>query len=159
MTKKNFFILIISILIPEMVGFIGSLFTTPSISTWYVDLAKPSFVPPTWIFAPVWTTLFFLMGIAAYIVLSSQTDERVSRKYALIMYGVQLILNVLWSILFFGLHSPFAAFIEIIALWLAILVTTFEFAKVSWVAGVLLLPYIGWVSYATYLTFMIWQLN
>lgn len=150
------------IVLCEAAGLIGSLFTFPSIATWYSTIAKPSFTPPSFIFGPVWTTLFFLMGIALYHVLTvKKTDKQTqhNRKIALYLFGIQLVLNVLWSILFFGIHNLFAAFIEIIFLWIAILATIVAFVMVSRRAAFLLVPYIVWVSFAAFLTYSIWFLN
>lgn len=168
MTSKIFLKLIIAIGVSELAGAVGSFFTTPSISGWYANLARPEFAPPNWIFAPVWTTLFALMGIAAglvWIKIDSrfrENDKEGSNKKVKIALGIfigQLVLNTLWSIIFFGLHSPAGAFIEIIFLWLAILATIISFAKVSRAASWLLLPYILWVSFAAYLNYAIWILN
>lgn len=150
--------LILSIVIALSAGFIGSLFTTPSISTWYATLIKPTLNPPAWIFGPVWTALFILMGIAAFLVWRQGLKQQKVRA-ALCVYGFQLVLNVFWSILFFGLQRPDLAFIEIIALWLAIAWTISSFYKVSRAGAYLLVPYILWVSFAIYLNYTIWQLN
>jgi tryptophan-rich sensory protein len=150
--------LVVSIIIAELVGIIGSFFTTPAISSWYQFLIKPSFSPPNWIFAPVWTTLFLLMGIAAYLVWSEGFEKR-DAKIALSVYGVQLVLNLLWSVLFFGLQFPFYGFLEIIALWITIALNILVFYRVSRKAAYLLIPYILWVSFAAILNYSIWQLN
>ncbi len=150
--------LVTSLIICLFAGFIGSIFASPSIPTWYATLAKPSFNPPDWIFAPVWTTLFVLMGISLYLVWNKGLQDKKVRT-SLFVFGVQLVLNVLWSFLFFGLHSPFYAFLEIIILWAAIVLTIVNFSKVSRAAGFLLLPYICWVSFAAILNFSIWRLN
>ncbi len=141
-----------------MAGIIGSVFTAPSIPTWYATLVRPEFSPPNWIFAPVWTTLFALMGIAAFLVWNKGL-KRQDIKIALSMFIIQLVLNTLWSILFFGMQNPGAALIEIVVLWLAILATILTFAKISRVAAWLLVPYIAWVSFAAYLNYSIWILN
>jgi tryptophan-rich sensory protein len=150
---NNAFKVTIAVVISEMAGVIGSIFTTPSITRWYAGLVRPELSPPNWIFAPVWTTLFLLMGVAAGIVWIKK-DYR-----GLAIFGFQLILNIAWSVIFFGMHSPGWAFVEIIFLWLAILVTIIVFAKTSRVAAWLLVPYIIWVTFASYLNFMIWSLN
>ena len=161
---NNFLKLVIAIVVSEAAGVIGAFFTTPSIAGWYATLVRPALNPPAWVFGPVWTTLFALMGIAAFLVWSSfakATDGQEKRtiKVALVLFGIQLVLNTLWSIIFFGSHNPGAAFVEIIFLWLAILATIIAFAKISKPAAWLLLPYILWVSFASYLNFMIWILN
>lgn len=148
--------LIISLLIPQLAGGIGAFFTTPNISTWYASLEKPSFNPPNFIFAPVWTTLFLLMGISLYLIWSK---EKGNKKIALIFFSIQLILNTLWSILFFGLQNPFLAFIEIIILWTFILLTSLKFYRLNKTAAFLLTPYLLWVSFAAVLNFTIFRIN
>lgn len=155
---NNILKLVTSIFICLFTGFIGSIFTSPSIPTWYATLTKPSFNPPSWIFAPVWITLFVLIGISLYMVWNKGLQDK-KVKISLFIFGVQLVLNVLWSFLFFGLHSPFYAFLEIIILWIAIVLTIVNFFKASRTAGLLLLPYIFWVSFAAILNFSIWRLN
>lgn len=139
-------------------GIIGSLATTPAIRPWYSPLLKPDLAPPNWVFGPVWTTLFLLMGIAAFLVWRVGV-RRKGVRLALIVFCLQLALNTLWSVIFFGLQSPGAAFVEIIFLWLAIAATIVMFAKFSKPAAWLLAPYIAWVSFAAYLNYMIWMLN
>jgi benzodiazapine receptor len=140
------------------VGTIGSIFTSPSIPGWYASLNKPWFTPPNWVFAPVWTILYLLMGIAAYKVFAKGIENEGVRE-ALSMFAVQLILNVLWSILFFGLHSPLLGFICIMFLWAAIAMTLMKFYLLSTAAGHLLIPYILWVSFAALLNLFVWILN
>ena len=150
--------LVTSIIICQLAGFIGSFFTTPAIPTWYATLNKPSFTPPNWLFAPVWTTLFVLMGISAFLVWRKGLNNR-QVKIALGIFGVQLILNILWSAMFFGLRSPIAGLIEIVILWIAILLTILIFLKISMTAALLFIPYILWVSFAAVLNFSLWRLN
>jgi len=150
--------LVVSILVCQLAGIVGSLFTSPAISTWYTQLQKPSFNPPNWIFAPVWTLLFLLMGISFYLVWNKGLEDK-KAKVALFIFAFQLVLNIFWSFLFFGLRFPLCAFIEIIILWLAILITIISFYRISKTAGLLLLPYIFWVSFAAILNFFLWQLN
>jgi len=157
-TKSSAIKLVISLILPQLAGGIGALFTTPSVTSWYGTITKPSFNPPSWVFGPVWTTLFVLMGIALYLVWQQGT-KRPQVRYALAIFGVQLVLNTLWSIIFFGLHSPGGALIEIAFLWLAIAATIFAFAKMSKTAAWLLAPYLAWVSFAAFLNFTIWRLN
>ncbi len=149
---------IIAIVVSELAGIIGSVFTSSSIPTWYATLTRPALNPPSWVFGPVWTTLFAFMGIAAFLVWKKGL-KRKDVKIALGIFLGQLVLNTFWSIIFFGLHSPGGAFIEIIFLWLAILATIIAFVKISKPAAWLLIPYILWVSFASYLNFMIWILN
>jgi tryptophan-rich sensory protein len=141
----------------EIIGNIGSLATFSQIITWYAGLVKPSFNPPSWVFGPVWTILFILIGISLYIAWSKATQKQT--KKILTIFSVQMILNVLWSFVFFGWHQPGLAFIEIILLWFAIVLTIIEFNKISKLAAGLLVPYLLWVSFATILTFAVWQLN
>ena len=146
--------LTISILLPLIVGFLGSIFTTASIPTWYVTLNKPFFSPPNWVFAPAWTILYILMGIAFYLIWTKEKKIRKTKK-AIILYLSQLIINFTWSIVFFGLQSPILALINILALWTLILYTIIEFRKHSKTASNLLIPYIAWVTFATILNISI----
>ncbi len=164
MQIKNSYKLVIAIAISELAGIVGSIFTSPAIPTWYRGITKPALNPPAWVFGPVWTTLFALMGIAAFLIWASyaKTTDAHRRKHikiALVLFGLQLALNTLWSLIFFGLQNPGAALIEIICLWIAILATIIAFAKISKPAAWLLAPYILWVSFAMYLNYAIWTLN
>jgi benzodiazapine receptor len=150
--------LLISIIVCECAGIIGSVFTTSAIPTWYASLQKPAFTPPNWLFAPVWITLYLLMGIAAFIIWRKGLDEKKVRT-ALIIFAVQLVINILWSVVFFGLESPLSGLIVIIILWIAILITILRFAKISPAAAWIIVPYILWVSIATALNASIWALN
>lgn len=155
---QNILALFISIVIAQLAGIIGSFYTFDSIPNWYKTLVRPEFAPPNWVFGPVWTTLYLLMGIAAYLIWSKgYSDKRV--KIALYVYFGQLLLNSLWSILFFGLQDIKSAFIEIIALWIMIALNIFLFGKISKTAGYLLLPYIAWVSFASILNYSFMVLN
>jgi len=158
MQKRVIFKLIVSLIVCQLAGFVGSLFTTPSIPTWYASLAKPSFTPPNWVFSPVWISLFVLMGISLFL-LWEKTLHYPGVRTAMFWFAVQLGLNMLWSILFFGLKSPFLALIGIIVLWIAIFLTILKSFRVSKLAGVLLLPYLIWVSFAAGLNYSIWTLN
>jgi len=149
--------LVASIILCQLAGFLGSLFTTPAIPTWYVTLNKPSFTPPNWIFSPVWISLFILMGISLFFVW--RRPDHPKFKNAFIFFFVQLILNILWSAAFFGLKSPLLGLVDIMLLWIAILLTIQNFFKVSKFAGALLIPYLLWVSFATLLNFFLWFLN
>jgi tryptophan-rich sensory protein len=148
MNKINWKKLVVAILIPQIVGGVGALFTTPKIASWYSGLEKPFFSPPNWIFGPVWTLLFLLMGISLYLVWNKKKSlsDKVFK-----WFWIQLGLNVLWSLLFFGLESPGLALIEILILWLAIRKTMKNFS--------LQLPYLLWVSFATLLNAGVWWLN
>lgn len=144
--------LLLAIAVCQGAGLIGSIFTINSVKTWYVVLNKPFFNPPSWVFAPVWTILYLLMGISLYLVWGI---KKVNLKW----FWLQLALNTLWSIIFFGLKNPTLALIEIVALWVSILFTIKSFLKVSRVAAYLLLPYILWVSFAAVLNMAIVILN
>ena len=150
--------LIVSIVACEGAGGIGAIFTTPAISTWYAGLKKPGFTPPNSAFAPVWTSLFLLMGIAVFFVWRQGLDQDQAR-IAFIVFWVQLALNILWSVIFFGLKSPFGGVVMIVILWLAILATIILFFRVSTVASALMIPYIIWVSIAANLNIQVWLLN
>lgn len=139
-------------------GFIGSIFTSASIPTWYTTLEKPSFNPPNWLFAPVWTILFILMGVSAFLVWRVGLSKP-NVKVALVIFIIQLIFNAFWSVAFFGLRSPIAGLIVIVILWVAILLTILSSIKVSITAGILLIPYILWVSFASILNVSIYILN
>jgi tryptophan-rich sensory protein len=154
--KINYWKLITSIVIAQLAGVIGSVFTSSGVKTWYPELIKPAFNPPSWVFGPVWVTLFLMMGIALYIVWESKAKKKTG---ALTIFGIQLALNTAWSLLFFGLRSPLAAFIEIIFLWTAILATIITFYRISKTSAYLLLPYILWVSFAAVLNLSLFILN
>jgi translocator protein len=143
-----------SIAICESVGFLSGLVVSPD--TWYSTLKKPSITPPSWIFGPVWTILYALMGIsAAMVIVKKNRDATVGMGF----FSAQLILNFLWSIIFFGVHLPLAAFIDILLLLTMILLTFWKFSRVSKPAAVLLIPYILWVSFASVLNLKLWRLN
>ena len=147
-----------SIALCQSAGLLGSFFTFPAISTWYATLNKPAFSPPGWLFGPVWISLYTLMGISLFLVWNT-TENRPPFKKALIFFFIQLIFNALWSVFFFGFRSPLAGLIEMVFLWSAIVVTIFYFIKLSRWAGMLLLPYLAWVSFAFILNFSLWVLN
>jgi len=158
MKKQPFFVLIVSVVVAELAGVLGSLFTTPNIQIWYDLLNKPAVNPPSWVFGPVWTTLYFLMGVAAYLVWKQGTKDK-NVRIALRFYVLQLLVNIIWSYAFFGAHSPLAGLCVIAGLWLFIAATILVFQKVSKLAAWLMIPYIVWVSFATYLNFSLWILN
>lgn len=158
MNSRNFFGLIGAIVISQLAGIVGSLFTGQAINTWYATLEKPALQPPAWLFGPVWTILYVLMGVAAFLVWRNGWAHR-KAKVALMFFFVQLVLNALWSIIFFGLHSPGGALVEMAFLWVAIVATIVAFARVSAIASWLLAPYLIWVSFAAYLNYAIWILN
>jgi len=150
--------LVVSIIACQCAGLIGSLATTPNIPTWYAALEKPFFTPPSWLFAPAWITLYLLMAIAAFLIWRKGLGEE-GVKCALIVFLVQLVLNALWSVVFFGLQSPLYGMVVIIALWIAILLAIIKFFRLSRAAGWLMIPYILWVSFASALNISIWVLN
>lgn len=154
---KKWMTLAICILIPLAVGFLSSLLAGDSFQL-YQQLEKPGFAPPGWLFAPVWTVLYILMGIASCIVLHSNRP-RILIRNALYFYGLQLFLNFLWSVFFFGVGLRFLAFIDILILLVLILTTTIKFLNINKTAGYLMLPYIIWVAYATVLNYYLWILN
>lgn len=156
--KSKLIILFLSVAVCLGAGFVGSFFTSPSITTWYSQINKPSFNPPNWVFAPVWTTLFIMMGVSLYLVWSKGLKKK-ENKEAVIIFFLQLAANVLWSIIFFGLQSPFYAYLDIIILWLLIILTILRFKKISPAAAWLLVPYFFWVSFASVLNLAIYLLN
>jgi len=149
--------LLVWIALSLLAGVIGSLFTAHSVTTWYVALAKPSWTPPSWLFGPVWTVLYLLMGLAAWLVWRKGGFAAATAPLALFL--VQLALNTTWPILFFGLRRPGLAFGEIVLLWCFILATTIAFWCRRPAAAYLMLPYLGWVSFALALNLSIWRLN
>ena len=151
---------IISVTVCVLVGFLSGFATQSSVKTWFPTLVKPFFNPPAWVFAPVWTILYILMGLSFAIVWSNTNVKNEKNiKKAMLLFGIQLVLNALWSILFFGLCNPFLAFIEILLLWLLIFETIKAFGKIDTLAAKLLYPYLAWVSFATILNGSIWYLN
>ena len=155
---KKTILFIVSIAIPLLAGFIGSIATSSSVSSWYQTINKPGFNPPDSVFGPVWSTLFLLMGVSLYIIWSKGLKKKGVKK-ALGVFGIQLFLNITWSFMFFGLKSPLYGLIEIVVLWAAILYTIILFYKISKTAAYLLIPYILWVSFAAVLNLAIFLLN
>jgi translocator protein len=149
--------LLVSIIICFAVAGLGAVVTTPNISNWYATLAKPAWTPPDWLFGPVWSILYFSMAIAAWLVW--RQNGLASSKWPLAAFAIQLLLNCAWSWLFFGLHNPCLAFLELLFLWAAIIITIVMFWRKSVPAGILLLPYLLWVTFAGILNFTIWQIN
>lgn len=148
--------LAVSLLIVMLAAGIGGLFTSRSVTTWYQTLNRPDWTPPSWVFGPAWTVLYFSMAVAAWMVWRRGGP---GLKAAIWAFSVQLALNVVWSGLFFGLQFPAAGLVDIALLWLAIVVTIACFQRVSKWAGLLLLPYLLWVSFAAALNFAIWRMN
>ena len=155
---KEILKLAIAIAVCQSAGVVGSIFTVSAIPTWYAQLAKPFLTPPGWVFGPAWFTLYTLMGIALYLVWSKRTKEE-CHCAALRLFFFQLALNALWSYLFFGLREPLLALFGIAILFVTILATIWQFWGISRGAAYLLLPYVGWVAFAAYLNYSIWQMN
>lgn len=149
--------LAVSIIVCFAAAGLGGIVTTPNIPTWYADLAKPAWTPPDWVFGPVWTLLYLMMAASAWLVWRQAGFA--SAKLPLALFAIQLVLNSLWSVLFFGLQSPGSAAVEIVLLWVAILATLIAFWRRSKLAGGMLMPYLVWVSFAAVLNFAIWRLN
>ncbi len=163
MKQKDYFLLALCLIIAQLAGLIGSVFNFTSLGPWYDALEKSPLNPPNWVFGPVWTFLFLLMGISLFLIIRNGHKKFIGHsRYlypALIAFAIQWLLNTGWSFLFFYLRSPFSAFIEIIALTIAIMVTIFYFYKIKKAAGYLLLPYLAWVIFASYLNLSFWLLN
>ena len=158
MTQRTRWIgLVASIVICFAAAGWGNLVTTPKIPNWYAALAKPNWTPPGWIFGPVWTLLYLMMAVAAWLVW--QQKGFAGAKLPLALFAIQLALNSLWSVLFFGLQRPGLAAIEIVLLWAAILATVIAFWLRSRWAGGLLVPYLAWVTFAAVLNLAIWRMN
>lgn len=151
----NILALIVCIVICQVAGLLGSIFNFRSIPKWYSKLKKPAFNPPNWIFGPVWTLLYLLMGVSLYLVWISGKEINL----AIFIFSIQLILNILWSAIFFGMKKPLIAFMEIILLWIFILMNIVQFYSISTIASYLLIPYLLWVSFAAFLNLSIWELN
>ena len=158
MKLKKFIKLILSILLCQTAGLIGSLFTFSAIPTWYANLNKPFFSPPNWLFAPAWILLYTLMGISFFLIWEKRTKKN-PQNYPIRLFLVHLGLNSLWSIIFFGLKNPALAFVEIGVLWLIILEVIKVFRKIDSRTSILLYPYLAWVSFASLLNLTIWILN
>lgn len=157
MNIRNIIALAICIAIPLITGGIASLVTSSNIESWHAYLEKPVFNPPNWLFGPVWTTLYILMGISLFIIWKK--PDSAQRKSALRLFFVQLLLNFAWSFIFFYFHQTGFAFLEIIVLWIAILLMIFSFHRLNRWAAYLQFPYLGWVTFASVLNGSIWYLN
>ncbi|AWX44050.1 Tryptophan-rich protein TspO [Flagellimonas maritima] len=156
--KKKIIYIAIAVIICILIGFLSSFATQSSVNDWFLTLNKPSFNPPNWLFAPVWTVLYILMGISAGIVWSKGVHH-IWVKTALYHFGFQLLFNALWSIVFFGLKNPLMALVVILILFTLIILTIKWFNIVSKTAAILLVPYLLWVGFATILNYKIWELN
>lgn len=154
----NYKRLIISLVVPQLAGTIGSMFSRPSISVWYNSLNKPIFNPPNWIFAPVWILLYFLMGVSVYLVWQNISINAYTRE-ALWLFWLNLIFNISWSMVFFSFHAIGTALINIVIIWLFILALMMTFYRINKLSAYLLIPYFAWVSFAMVLNYYIWILN
>lgn len=157
MKKSDIIMLFAFIVLALLAGAFGSYFTFQSIPTWYASLEKPDFTPPNWVFGPVWTALYLMMAVAAFLVAEKGITK--GSKIALGVYGFQLAINGIWSFAFFGLKSPILGLVVIVLLWFAIAETMILFARISKTAAWLMVPYILWVTFAAFLNFTILQLN
>lgn len=155
---SSFVKLVIAIALPVLIGGVSGFFTVSGVESWYQTIQKPSWNPPNWVFGPVWTTLYVMMGIALWLVWKEDTSKEL-KLIAGILFAAQLTLNFFWSFIFFKLEQPGFAFLEILFMWVAILATIFAFAQVNKRAAWLLVPYISWVSFAAILNFTIWRMN
>lgn len=156
--KSRLLELIIAVVLCVFLGGLGGFFTDTGPGSWYESIEKPSFNPPGWIFAPMWTFLFVLMGISLFLIWECGIARR-DVQVAIVVFGVQFLFNILWSFLFFGLASPFLGLVDIIILDIMIVLAIVLFHRVRKMAAYLLIPYLAWVCFATILTFMIYHLN
>lgn len=162
--RRDALALAIAVLLPLMVGALGAIATSEAVPTWYAGLTKPGWSPPPWLFAPVWTVLYVAMGVASWLVWRAGADGVRARHAAavrsgLLLYAAQLLANAAWSPIFFGLKRPDLAFLVIVVMWVLIVLTTWRFLRISRMAGLLLVPYAAWVTFAAALNGAIWQLN
>jgi benzodiazapine receptor len=156
--SKEILRLIVSIVIVFLAGAVGTVYTLKEITTWYVSLAKPGWTPPNWAFGPIWTTLYVLIGISLFLVWREGLDRK-DVRIALVVFAIQLILNVVWSLVFFGTHNIFGGLVLVILLWISILANIIVFYRISKPAGLILIPYLIWVSIASYLNYIVFLLN
>ena len=156
---KNLSKAVISIAIPQIVGGISGFFTVSNVTSWYkTEVIKPSWNPPAWVFGPVWTSLYLMMGISLFIVWKSNAPIK-QKSGAIWFWSLQMLFNFLWSLIFFGQHQIGWALVDISTLWGFILLTIFAFARINKTAAWLLVPYISWVTFASILNYTIWILN
>lgn len=156
--QMNWVKLVVSVLVCQLAGFLGGFFTQAAVQSWYPTIRKPVFTPPNWMFGPVWIFLYLLMGIALYLVWNSAGGGH-ARRVAIILFFIQLGLNVLWSFLFFYLKNPLLGFIEILLLFIFIVLTAWKFFSLNRLAGILFVPYILWVAFASILNYFLWVMN
>jgi benzodiazapine receptor len=158
MTGKKIVNFVLALGICLLAGYIGSYYTTPEIPTWYAGLNKPDLTPPSWVFGPVWTVLYVLMGLSLYLIVQSGLKST-EVKVGLALFALQLILNVGWSFFFFGQHSTFWGLLAIILLWALLLCTIIQVFRISFAAALLLLPVLVWITFAAVLNYQIMILN
>jgi tryptophan-rich sensory protein len=158
MNGRKIIYLIIALGICLLAGYIGSYYTTPEIPTWYASLQKPDLSPPSWVFGPVWTTLYILMGLSLYLIIQNGLKDP-EVKVAVSLFIFQLIVNIGWSFFFFGRHSTFYGFLAIILLWALLLCTIVQFFRISFVAALLLIPALVWITFAAFLNYEIMMMN
>jgi len=159
-TRRPLASLALAVLGCELVGASGSVFTAMGLGAWYGSLARPALAPSNWVFGPVWTTLFALLGVAVWLVWRRLGDvDRRTARLAVGTFVAQFVLNLAWSAVFFGARSLVGGLLVIVALWLAIVATAVAFARVDRRAAALLFPYLGWVGFAAYLNYAFWALN
>jgi len=158
MTGSKIIYLVIAVGICLLAGYIGSYYTTPEIPTWYASLQKPDLTPPSWVFGPVWTVLYILMGFSLYLIIQSGLKNP-EVKVALVLFMSQLVLNVVWSFLFFGRHSTFYGFLAIVLLWALLLCTIIQVFRFAFGAALLLMPVLVWTTFAAVLNYLIMMLN
>ena len=157
-TIKPVLCLVLAIGICLLAGYVGSTYTTPSIPTWYAGLHKPDLTPPSWVFAPVWIVLYIFMGISLYLILQAGITKG-EVFVGLVLFALQLGLNIGWSYLFFGWHAIFFGFMCILALLAILLCTIIQVSRFSIISAAFLIPYLVWISFATYLNYAIMVLN
>lgn len=159
MKLKDWLVLLVFVIAAQSAGLLGGFFTARSLSSWYVYLGKPFFNPPSWLFGPVWICLYALIGISAFLVWKTKTKKKKIDRVVWVVFAAQLLVNALWSILFFGLRSPGLAYVDIVILLGLIIANISVFGKINKTAARLLYPYLAWVAFAAFLNFSIWYLN
>ncbi len=157
MEKIHWLKLIGCIVLCQAAGVIGLIFINQSLNTWYAGLNKPSFNPPSWVFGPVWTFLYLLMAISLYLIMQQAPAE--AKRRGLVLFFMQLFLNILWPLLFFGLRNPSLGLIGIVLLLFLVVLTTMQFSRLNISAGILFYPYMAWVSFAAILNYFLYSLN
>ncbi|MFH0846393.1 MAG: TspO/MBR family protein [Patescibacteria group bacterium] len=157
--KINFKKLLLSLILPQCAGLVGSFWTAPAIDSWYATLIKPSFSPPNYLFAPVWIILYLMMGLSIYLIWQKLDKNPKKIKPLMVLFWIHLVINGLWSLVFFGGQSIQSALIVIAVLWFMIVVMVVRFWKISKIASLLLIPYLLWVFFASVLNYALWILN